>query len=279
MSYLLGVFGNPIAHSRSPDIHHQFAQSAGLDVNYEKILVPDGEFENTAQGFIARGARGFNITVPNKLDAYEFANNLSAAAKAAGAVNTIKREENGDLSGHNTDGAGLVRDLKQRLGWTLEAKRILILGAGGAVQGALAALIEESPGAIEIYNRTHAKAEALVARFAQANLRAVNLAQLGEGYDVIISGSSAGLSQGAGFSLPERIIGGHSQCYDMIYGKEPTAFMVWAETAGAKTLADGLGMLVEQAAIAFEYWFEEELQHPVETHDVYQRLREILVSA
>ncbi len=158
--YQLAVFGNPIAHSRSPEIHALFAEQAGVDIQYDKVLVPTGEFVSTAEAFLTTG-HGFNITLPCKRDAWQFVDSLSHAAQAAEAVNTISRTTDGKLQGDNTDGGGIVRDITQNLNWSLKGQQVLVLGAGGAVSGVLSNLLAEKPASLHLTNRTHEKAQAL----------------------------------------------------------------------------------------------------------------------
>lgn len=260
----LAVFGNPIAHSRSPEIHQLFAKQHGLEIAYEPILVPPGEFARYAQRYLERGAKGFNITVPHKADAYHFAEQCSKAAVLAEAVNTISISE-GVIYGDNTDGAGLMKDISDNLGWTLQDKKILVLGAGGAVSGVVSNLLGGAPRIVEILNRTVSKAVAIVERQNDSRVRAIEMP--GDAYDVIINGTSIAL-QGTMLDLPSSIVTTESCCYDMSYGN--TAFLGWCADLGVSRLADGLGMLVEQAALAFNIWFDL----PVETIDVIATLKQ-----
>ncbi|MCK9502724.1 MAG: shikimate dehydrogenase [Porticoccaceae bacterium] len=250
-----GVFGNPVKHSRSPDIHAQFAIQTGQDISYQRQLVELGGFRAAADSFFARGGRGLNITLPFKVDAYEYAGKLTSRARRAQAVNTLFRQDSGVILGDNTDGAGMVRDMVVNLGWALAAKNILILGAGGAVRGVLEPLLEQKPAAVTIANRTEAKAVDLANAFADLGV-VVGCgfsALAGQQFDVIINGTSASLS-GDLPPLPETLVTPATRCYDMMYGSEPTVFLRWVETLGAVNRADGLGMLVEQAAESFRLW-------------------------
>ncbi len=255
---LLAVIGNPIAHSLSPQIHQMFAEQSGLTVSYEKVESPLDGFGKTVTELLERGAIGFNITVPFKFKAHELANTLSRHAEQARAVNTIKRESSGLLSGHNTDGPGLVRDITVNLDWSIEDRRILILGAGGAVSGIVAPILEQDPECIHIVNRTHTKAEALADQYP-ARVLAIEPQQVAQNYDLVISGSSAGLpAVGDGEAemlIPAGVIGHNTLCYDLIYSQKETPFLSRCRDLGARAGADGLGMLVEQAALAFEIWF------------------------
>lgn len=248
------VFGNPINHTKSPAIHRQFAEQTGQDLHYGKQLVPEGEFATAAQAFFAQGGKGLNITVPFKLDAFNFAQRLTPRAQCAGAVNTLALQSDGSILGDNTDGIGMVHDM-HNLGWELQGKRILVLGAGGAVRGVLQPLLAEQPLQVVIANRTLAKAQELAAEFHDlGDLQAKSYEELaGEQFDLVINGTSASLS-GELPPLPAQLLNANACCYDMMYGAEPTVFMRWAEQQAAAHIADGLGMLVGQAAEAFYLW-------------------------
>ena len=250
------VFGNPIAQSKSPFIHGAFAQSSGEAIEYTSQLVAVDEFEFAAAEFFSQGGKGLNITAPFKGDAYAYATQLTPRARRAGAVNTLALQEDGSILGDTTDGVGLVTDIVDNLGWAIEDKKVLILGAGGAARGVLESLFEHSPKVICIANRTASKATSLAKGFADlGNIQGIGLDKLGdslEAYDLVISATSAGLS-GEEVDLPEAIISEETLAYDMIYSAEPTAFMRWAAARGAKT-SDGLGMLVGQAAESFRIW-------------------------
>ena len=253
------VFGNPIAHSKSPQIHTLFAQQTGQDLVYDKQLVAEGQFTEAARTFFASGGCGLNITVPFKLDAFAFADDLSERAHNAGAVNTLKKMPDGRIFGDNTDGAGLLRDITHNLGWIIQNKRVLVLGAGGAVRGIIQPLLSEQPQRVVIANRTLSKAEAIVQLFNNGKsaqdskiLRASSLQIHARPFDVIINGTAASL----GGSMPDldpAILAPGACCYDMMYGEALTPFLQWAQQHGAQ-VADGLGMLVEQAAESFFLW-------------------------
>lgn len=264
MTARLAVFGNPVSHSRSPEIHAAFGEMAGIDLTYEKILVPEGEFAATATEFLKDGT-GFNITVPCKNDAFRFVDHLTDKAQVSQAVNTVSRDKKGELVGSNTDGGGLVRDLTRNLGWQIRDQRVLVIGAGGAVSGVLMDLLGESPESVDLCNRTHARAVELGERFG---VNPVPAGELGRGYDLIINGTSAGLS-GQDPEVPGYTVSEHSQCYDMIYGPGVTRFNAWCQRQANCPVSDGLGMLVEQAALAFEIWFGEK----VDTSAVIARIR------
>lgn len=251
------VVGNPVAHSKSPLIHAAFAAQTGQALVYEALLAPLDGFAATVEAFRAAGGRGLNVTVPFKLDAFTLAERLSPRAEAAGAVNTLAFDR-GDIYGDNTDGCGLVRDLTQNLGWSLSGRRILLLGAGGAARGALLPLLMERPAALVIANRTESRAVELADRFrAQANdtlLYACSFEALaGASFDVVINATAASLAAQSP-ALPDGLYAPGALAYDMMYGKDETPFMRAARSAGAAVVADGLGMLVEQAAESFYLW-------------------------
>lgn len=248
------VFGNPIVHSKSPAIHRQFAEQTGQDMSYTKQLVAEGEFEKAATDFFQQGGKGLNVTVPFKLDAYSFAGRVSPRARRAGAVNTLALQSDGIILGDNTDGIGMIHDM-HNLGWDLRGKRVLILGAGGAVRGILQPLLEQEPTQVTIANRTLHKAEQLATGFHDTgDIKALTYEQLaGQQFDAVINGTSASLNEQL-LPLPDDLLAENACCYDMMYDAEPTKFLRWAETHGATHLADGLGMLVGQAAEAFYIW-------------------------
>jgi shikimate dehydrogenase len=253
------VFGNPIAHSQSPRIHSLVAAQTGQDLSYEALLAPVDGFAAAVESFMHQGGKGANVTVPFKEEAFRLASRLTPRAEAAGAVNTLSFA-NGIISGDNTDGAGLVQDLKANLGFYLAGKRILLLGAGGAARGVILPLMQERPAALTIANRTEAKAVRLANEFAgHAALSslpvACGFAQLaGQTFDLVINATSTGLSATA-LPLPPQIFAPHGLAYEMVYGRQ-TPFMQQARAAGSLGLqvVDGLGMLVEQAAEAFSLW-------------------------
>jgi shikimate dehydrogenase len=249
-----GVFGNPIGHSKSPLIHRLFAQQTGEPLSYEALLAPLDDFAGFARRFFAEG-KGANVTVPFKEQAFQLADSLTARAQRAGAVNTLKKLDDGSLLCDNTDGAGLVRDLMVNAGFELRGKRILLLGAGGAVRGVLEPMLAQQPAALVIANRTVAKAEQLASEFADLGpVVASGFDWLDAPLDLIINGTSASLAGELPPIAASLIEPGHTLCYDMMYGKQPTAFNCWAAEQGAARALDGLGMLVEQAAEAFLLW-------------------------
>jgi shikimate dehydrogenase len=249
------VMGNPVAHSLSPVIHAQFAAQTGQDISYEAILVPLDGFETAVRAFQSEGGKGLNVTVPFKQEAWQLADEHTERALRAGAVNTLVLQD-GHILGDNTDGTGLLLDLTRNHGINIINRRILILGAGGAVRGVLAPLLAESPAEICIANRTPERAQQLVEDFHDlGQLRAYGFEDL-DTYqaDIIINGTSAGLN-GELPPISEGIFAGIEAAYDMMYSLlEPTAFQCWAEACGARVSLDGLGMLVEQAAESFYIW-------------------------
>ncbi|MGU3416554.1 shikimate dehydrogenase [Enterobacteriaceae bacterium C34A] len=247
------VFGNPIAHSKSPFIHQQFARQLNIEHPYGRVLAPLGAFNETLDAFIAGGGKGCNVTVPFKEDAFARADELTERAALAGAVNTLKRLEDGRLLGDNTDGIGLLSDL-ERLGLIKPGNRILLIGAGGAARGVLLPLLSLDC-AVTVTNRTFARAHELAALFAHTgSIRAIEMGELqGEAFDLIINATSSGIG-GEVPAIPHQLINGHVRCYDMFYQKGNTPFLNWCEQHGAKQCADGLGMLVAQAAHAVLLW-------------------------
>jgi shikimate dehydrogenase len=246
------VFGNPIAHSKSPLIHAAFARQTGQDLAYEALLAPLDGFAKAVDAFRAAGARGANVTVPFKLEAFRYATDLTERARLAEAVNTLKFE--GDkVLGDNTDGAGLVRDVTRNLGVALAGRRVLLMGAGGAARGVILPILREAPSHMFIANRTADKAAALAAQFSPYGpVQGGGYEALaGQAFDVVINATSSGLADELP-PLPETVFAPGALAYDMMYGKE-TPFMSFARARRAR-VADGLGMLVEQAAEAFYVW-------------------------
>ena len=254
------VFGNPIAHSKSPRIHALFARQTQQDMSYEALLAPVDGFAAAIQAFAATGGCGANVTVPFKEEAFRLATRLTERAAAAGAVNTLAfAAHGGEIVGDNTDGAGLGRDLKANLGCDVSGRRVLLLGAGGAARGVILPLLREGPAELFIANRTAEKAARLAMEFAQ---RAADGAPKPEGggfeelsgrrFDLVINATSAGLAA-AELPLPVGVFAPGCVAYEMLYGRD-TPFMAQARRLGAARVADGLGMLVEQAAEAFFVW-------------------------
>lgn len=248
----LAVFGHPVAHSRSPEIHAAFGVQAGIELSYIRVEAPLDGFEASARKFLGGGGLGFNVTVPFKRDAFDLVDECEDSARQSEAVNTVLAKD-GKLFGANTDGVGLVRDIEANLGWDPGGQKILIIGAGGAAAGVLPALLARRPSQIDVMNRTHARAVELAERFG---IGAVH-ADKAQTYDLVISASAGGLGEQP-TALPEAIIGPSTRCYDMIYGAGVTPFCRFSQQAGADAVSDGLGMLVEQAAAAFYIWFDFE---------------------
>lgn len=249
------VIGNPIAHSKSPDIHAAFARQTGQDLRYERCLAPLDGFADTVRGLIASGYKGANVTVPFKLEAFRLATRLAPRAQAAGAVNTLVFA-NGEIVGDNTDGPGLVADIVRNAGVALAGRRVLLLGAGGAARGVMLPILNEGPRQLVVANRTVATAQQLAAEFAPAARGAVlagcGFDEIATPFDVIVNATSASLSSAVP-PVPAVAFCQGTLALDMMYGNKPTVFMDFAAAHGATT-RDGLGMLVEQAAEAFAIW-------------------------
>jgi shikimate dehydrogenase len=253
------VIGNPVAHSKSPWIHARFAEQTGEAIEYGRVLGTIGAFADDVRAFAQAGGRGMNVTVPFKLDAHAFADTLTPRAAAAGAVNTLRFGDAGGVLGDNTDGVGLVRDIEGNLGVGLKGARVLLLGAGGAARGVVLPMLDCGVAALTIVNRTASKAQQLVDHFADAAY-AAHVRFSGGGahsveagpYDVIVNATAGSLDD----SLPDcddGSFGPGTLAYDMMYSAQPTVFMRHAQSLGARS-ADGLGMLVEQAAESFFLW-------------------------
>ncbi|MFT6791066.1 MAG: shikimate dehydrogenase, partial [Cellvibrionaceae bacterium] len=249
------VFGNPIAHSKSPRLQQAFAQQTHQAMEYSAVCIPLDDFAVSVHNFFNDGGKGLNITVPFKQQAFELAQVLTPRAQLAGAVNTLFLDKDQRLAGDNTDGVGLITDLIDRLNWPITHKRLLILGAGGAVRGILQPIIEENPSMIVIANRTVEKARELVKIFSEKfSIQAVTYRDIPRyRFDLVLNGTSASLA-GDLPPVPDKVIGEHSRCYDMVYGKQRTPFLQWASDCGARCLSDGLGMLVAQGAESFTIW-------------------------
>lgn len=244
------VIGNPVTHSLSPTIHSAFAKQTGQRLRYDKLSAPVRGFREAVEAFFAGGGRGLNVTLPFKGEAFAWVAVARGAAAGAEAVNTIALE-GATTVGHNTDGEGLVGDLRA-LGVEPAGRRLLIIGAGGAVQGVVPALLDAGATRLVIANRTVARAEALASRYPEM-VESAPLDALSPGFDVVINGTSAGL-QGRGALVDAGIVR-ETLCYDMLYAPDGnTPFCRWARQAGAAAVSDGLGMLVEQAAAAFAIW-------------------------
>lgn len=268
------VIGNPVAHSKSPAIHAQFAAQTAQHMAYQSLMAPLDGFAASVHAFRHAGGKGANVTVPFKLEAYSIATHLTARAQAAGAVNTLKFEGE-QILGDNTDGIGLVADITRNAGLTFQNKRILLLGAGGAARGVLMPILLEQPNELVIANRTPGKAQQLLELAHSHGVDTVSVsvsdwAQLSGEFDIIINATSASLSDEVPPVSPT-LFTASTLAYDMMYGAAPTAFLRFADNAGAQ-IRDGLGMLVEQAAEAFYVWRGVR----PETSSVLKALRESL---
>jgi len=255
MTDLYAVIGNPIEHSKSPQIHAAFAAQTGQDLTYDRLLGDIEDFEGEVKDFFASGGRGLNVTVPFKERAFRLVDELSPRAESAEAVNTITAQGDECLRGDNTDGVGLVTDLGCNHLFGLQDARILLVGAGGAARGVVRPLLESRPDKLVIANRTAKKALALAAKMAQyGHVTGCGFDELvGRPFDLIINATAAGLA-GEVPELPDNCLAPGGWTYDMMYGNYPTAFVQWGQTRGAGKALDGLGMLVEQAAESFNLW-------------------------
>jgi shikimate dehydrogenase len=270
-----GVIGHPVAHSWSPFIHGMFARQTGESLVYRLHDVLPEDFRSYGLDFFGRGGRGLNVTVPHKLAAAELANELTPRAARAGAVNTLAVQRDGRLLGDNTDGAGLVHDLRDNLSVSFAGRRLLIVGAGGATRGVLAPLLVLRPAELVIANRTADRARAFASDFSDLGaVRGCGFDDLGgHAFDIIINATSASLA-GEVPAIPASVIKPDSLCYDMAYSKGETPFLRWAREHGCAQAVQGLGMLVEQAAESFQLWRGVRPQ----TAPVLQALRERLTS-
>lgn len=249
------VMGNPVAHSKSPEIHRQFARQFGHRIEYLAIQVDPGGFAQAVEQFRAAGGSGLNVTVPFKLDAFRCADDLSERAELAGAVNTLKFESDGRTFGDNTDGIGLVHDVELNLGIPFKDKQVLILGAGGAVRGVLGPVLKHHPARVMVANRTLAKARDIAAAFKiHGTVEACAFDNLrGKHFDIVINATSSSL-QNELPPLPETLYTRGALAYDMMYGDRPTPFLEWSQLHDAGRISDGFGMLVEQAAESYLVW-------------------------
>ncbi|TXI17099.1 MAG: shikimate dehydrogenase [Nitrosomonas sp.] len=254
MSDLYAVVGNPVSHSKSPLIHTIFAQQTHQVMQYTAILAPLNGFKSAVENFHNQGGKGLNVTVPFKMEAFQLATRVTERAASAQAVNTLKFN-NGEILGDNTDGIGLLRDIELNLGVTITGKRILLMGAGGAAQGVILPLLQQKPAMLAIANRTPQKAYALQQQFSTfGKVVAGDFTSFAnQRFDIIINATSASLS-GALPEIPADIFAQTELAYDMMYGHEPSRFLKFAQQHGARHIADGIGMLVEQAAESFLLW-------------------------
>lgn len=263
-----GVVGNPVAHSKSPEIHQMFARQTHAALTYERLEAPLDGFEDFALGLRDAGYLGLNVTIPFKIDAAKMADDLTPRARLASAVNTLKFDGD-DILGDNTDGIGFVRDITGRLKFNVEGSAILILGAGGGVRGLIGSLLDAKPKWIAVANRTHGRAQELADEFG---VEAIHFDEVpAEHFDLVINGSASSLSQEAPPIDPETF----DDCalaYDLVYARQPTPFMELAKRGGARVVDDGLGMLIEQAAESFFVWRGVR----PDTGPVYKELRRLL---
>lgn len=249
------VVGNPIAHSKSPHIHEQFAKTCERRIQYSKILIEKDKFVETLLDMFSNGLKGANVTLPFKEEAFKLCHSISDRAEAAGAVNTIINKGEHGLLGDNTDGVGLVRDLVQNHRMTLNNLKILVVGAGGATRGILKPILEENPASLIVANRTHSKACDLASVFKKyGNVDSCTFQNLEQhNFDLILNASSGSLN-GDVPPIPTNAINNDCVFYDLMYANEATAFLLWGRELGLTRLFDGLGMLVEQAAESFYLW-------------------------
>lgn len=256
MGVRCALFGHPVAHSRSPRIYQTFSEQTGQALDFDLVDCTAESFPATLAAFAATpGARGANITLPLKLDAYALCSARSARAEAAGAVNLVRFEGHNWILGDNTDGAGLVRDLHDNLGISITGQRVLVLGAGGAARGILGPIADCGPAALVIANRDSAKADLLAARFSARGIRSAPLARPGSAFDLVINATSASLDNKVPEVAPSAL-SLDTVAYDLAYSDDgQTAFTRWAAAQGSASVHDGWGMLVEQAAESFEAWF------------------------
>ncbi|MDE0310300.1 MAG: shikimate dehydrogenase [Acidiferrobacterales bacterium] len=268
---LYAVFGNPIGHSKSPMVHNLFAQQFDIALEYRAVHVDIGGFEQAVSGFYAGGGQGLNVTVPFKLNAWKLADELSDRARLAGAVNTLSLGDT--ISGDNTDGIGLVTDIQHNLGVSMDAARILIVGAGGAARGVAGEILSAKPEHLFVANRTKDKAIDLVRQFSEIGpISGGGLDDIpSHSYEIVINATSSGLTHDAP-DLPSGTFTNACLAYDMMYGRAQTQFQKLAKQCGAKLTSDGLGMLVEQAAESFFIWHRKR----PETAAVIAAVREAL---
>jgi|TARA_B100000686_G_scaffold349360_1_gene442596 shikimate dehydrogenase len=252
------VIGNPVSHSKSPEIHRLFGKQVGIELDYTAIHVDSGGLDQAIRNMQAGGLLGLNITIPFKEKVYALSDRLSPSAEIACAVNTVRFDPDDIVFGDNTDGIGLLKDLESNLNREISDSRLLIIGAGGAVRGILGPLLSAEPASLVIANRTFNRAVSLTNSFSWASsVSASSFDQLhGKKFDIIINGTSSSLT-GENLHLPNTIFSKDSLAYDMMYGDKETPFMSWARANGVGQAVDGLGMLVEQAAASFELWHHE----------------------
>jgi shikimate dehydrogenase len=253
-TYQLALFGHPVEHSLSPQIHQQFAQQFDIKIGYQLIDVESEDFLQQVIQFFHAGGHGANVTLPHKQQARQIVSKISKITKLSQAVNTLYLNDNHEICGENTDGYGFLLDLKKRCGFVCQNKNILILGAGGATQGIVPAILSQKPNKIVIANRTLEKAQE-IARFKQTSaLSLQQLAEYTETFDLIIHSSSLG-HQGKSLEFSQAHVHEHTLCYDLSYGKAAVPFLLFAKKLGVNQTFDGIGMLIQQAAKSFEIWF------------------------
>jgi shikimate dehydrogenase len=249
------VAGNPVEHSQSPFIHAEFARQTGQALEYGRLLCPLDGFKGAVRALAESGAKGCNITVPFKFDAFREGRHPTERARLAQAANVLRFDAEGWLA-DNTDGVGLINDIERNAGIALAGQRVLLIGAGGAAAGVLGPLLAARPRAVVVANRTFEKAQALVARHAavagDTAFRASSLHACGTGFDIVLNASASSL-QGTDVPVPPAVLAAGALALDMMYGAAARPFLDWAAAHGACG-RDGLGMLVEQAAAAFELW-------------------------
>jgi shikimate dehydrogenase len=266
------VFGHPISHSLSPQIHQAFGQQFGIELDYRAIDAAPEAFAEAVRRFFLDGGRGANVTLPHKAAAFALANQRSESATRVGSANVLTLQRDGTLAAHNTDGDGMVRDITERHSTDLRGHTALLLGAGGAARGVAWHLLDAGVATLTIVNRSPAPADALADAIgdpARAHTRYWHdLADIGS-FDLIINATSAGVL-GTALQLPFSLVGARALCYDLSYGAAAGSFLAWAKTAGARYAFDGLGMLVETAADAFELWHGKR----PDTDPVYHALRQ-----
>lgn len=249
------VTGHPIDHSKSPFIHRWFAAATGQGIRYDALPCPRDGFREVVRRFRAAGGLGMNVTLPFKEEAFALADCRTPRAELAGAVNTLSFRGDGAVHGDNTDGVGLVRDLRDNQAVALAGRRILMVGAGGAARGALPALLDERPQRLVVVNRSPERAAQLAAGFTGAPIGSCGFADLGAAaFDVVINATSGGLAGDRAPPVPISALRPGGAAYDMVYAPEPTAFLRWSRAAGAAVSVDGAGMLVEQGAESFRSW-------------------------
>ncbi|MBB5359617.1 shikimate dehydrogenase [Rhodanobacter sp. ANJX3] len=265
------VFGHPIKHSVSPPIHRAFAEQFGIALEYRAIDAAPAEFNDAVQQFFADAGRGANVTLPHKAAAFALADERSEAATRVGTANVLTRLPDGRLAAHNTDGAGMVRDMTERHGIALRSKSVLMLGAGGAARGVAWNLLDAGVQTLTIVNRSRASADALAGLIDDAErVQSHDWQQLAElgCFDLIVHATSAGVL-GEALPLPTSLVDEHTIGYDLSYGAAAAGFLAWAKSAGARQAVDGLGMLLETAADTFALWHGQRPQ----TEPVYQSMR------